>query len=235
MISKTLFTRSPARLLRDRSGLAMLEFAFAMPLVLMTGVMGVECANVAVTQLRVSQIALALADNAARVGERTSLATQQLREADVNDILQAVRIQGEKLNMTERGRITLTSLEADANGVQRVHWQRCIGLKSGADYDTALLPKATISDGTDATAATRGPSTPDGYGPAGRKVIAPPRSGVMFVEINYQYRPIFDTYGIAPSKVQQTASFIVRDNRDFSQLFNPSPAATRATCDKYSL
>ena len=58
MISKTLFTRSPARLLRDRSGLAMLEFAFAMPLVLMTGVMGVECANVAVTQLRVSQIAL---------------------------------------------------------------------------------------------------------------------------------------------------------------------------------
>lgn len=228
------FTRSLSDLARDRRGLAMLEFAFAMPLVLMTGAMGIECANVAVTQLRVSQIALALADNAARVGERTTLATQELREADVNDILQAVRIQGEKLAMTERGRITLTSLEAGADGVQRVHWQRCIGRKSGVGYDTALLPKASISDGSDSSTANQGPSTPDGYGPTGRKVIAPPRSGVMFVEINYQYKPIIGSYGILPSKVQQIASFVVRDNRDFRRLYNPTPAATPSTCNLYA-
>lgn len=233
MTIATRFARPVRALVKDKSGLALLEFAFATPLVLMTGVMGIECANVAVTQLRVSQIALALADNAARVGERTSLATQQLREADVNDILQAVRLQGSALEMTKRGRITLTSLEGDADGVQRVHWQRCIGEKSGAGYDTALLPKAQVTDGSDGTTGTAGPRADGGYGPTGRKVLAPPRSGVMFVEINYQYKPVFGSYGVFPDKVQQIASFVVRDNRDFSRLFNPAPEAAKATCDKY--
>ena len=31
-----------------------------------------------------------------------------------------------------------------------------------------------------------------------------------------------------------TASFVVRDLRDYAQIYNPSPAATRMTCDKYT-
>lgn len=217
----------------DQSGLALLEFAFSLPIVLFLGIAGIETANLALANLRVSQVAIALSDNASRVGERTALATQQLREADINDILVAVRQQGEQLDLTGRGRITLSSLEANADGEQRIHWQRCIGVKAGVGYDSSFGTTSTTA-GTNTNAANRGTLSPGGMGPAGSKVIAPPSSGVMFVEINYEYRPIIDTLGFTPARIQYTASYIVRDNRDFTQLFNPAPEATRATCDKHT-
>lgn len=226
-------TQSLRALRRDRSGLALIEFAFTLPLVLMLGVLGIETANLAVTNMRISQIALNLADNASRVGERTALATQQLREVDVNDVLQAVRLQGETLELTQRGRITLSSLEADNSGTQRIHWQRCIGRRSGLNYDSRY-GTAPTNAGTQPGPAFAGTVMTDGMGPPGRRVRAPNNSGVMFVEVNYDYRPIFDIYGRGNSRIHYTASFIVRDNRDFSQVFNPSPAASRATCDLYT-
>lgn len=220
------------RIRDDRSGLALLEFAFSLPIVLFLGIAGIETANLALTNLRVSQVAIALSDNASRVGERTSLATQQLREVDVNDILNAVRLQGEQLELTQRGRVTLSSLEANAAGTQRIHWQRCIGVRQGTGYDSTYGTTSTTAGTTTAT-SNAGTLSPGGMGPTGQKVTAPPNSGVMYVEINYEYRPIIDTFGFTPSKIHYTASYIVRDNRDFSQLFNPAPAATRATCDKH--
>lgn len=218
---------------RDRSGLALVEFAYSLPLVLALGVMGIETANLAVTNMRVSQIALNLADNASRVGERTALATQQLREADINDVLQAVRLQGEDLELTQRGRVTMSSLEADNSGTQRIHWQRCIGLRSGTNFDSSY-GTAPVNAGKQTGPGFAGTVMPDGMGPAGRRVLAPNNSGVIFVEINYQYRPIMDLFGIAPGRIHYTASFIVRDNRDFSRVFNPNPTAASSTCDTYT-
>ena len=71
-------------------------------------------------------------------------------------------------------------------------------------------------------------------GPVGGQVNAPAASGVMFVEINYLTRPLFGTWLTAPARLNYIASFIVRDRRDFAQLYNPSPAATRLTCNLYS-
>lgn len=227
------FVRSLRALYRDRTGLALIEFAYTLPLVLMLGVLGIETANLAVTNMRVSQIALNLADNASRVGERTDSATQRLREVDINDVLQAVRLQGENLELTQRGRITLSSLEADNSGTQRIHWQRCIGRRSGLNFDSRY-GTAPTSAGNQPGPSFAGTVMTDGMGPPGRRVKAPNNSGVMFVEVNYEYRPIIDFYGIVPSQIHYTASFIVRDNRDFSQVFNPSPAASRATCDLYT-
>ncbi len=218
---------------QDRRGLALVEFAYSLPLVLALGVMGIETANLAVTNMRVSQVALNLADNASRVGERTSLATQQLREVDINDVLQAVRLQGEELELTRRGRVTLSSLEADNNGVQRIHWQRCIGMRSGTRFDSSY-GTAPVNAGSEAGPGFAGTVMPNGMGPAGRRVIAPNNSGVMFVEINYEYRPIINLFGLAPRHIHYTASFIVRDNRDFSQMFNPNPAAPRSACNTYT-
>ncbi|RZL83153.1 MAG: pilus assembly protein, partial [Sphingomonas sp.] len=45
------------RLRDDRSGLALLEFAFTAPLVVTLGLYGVETANLAIANLRVSQVA----------------------------------------------------------------------------------------------------------------------------------------------------------------------------------
>jgi Flp pilus assembly protein TadG len=221
------------RLADDRSGVALIEFAYSLPIVLALGLYGLETAKLAVDNLRVSQVALNLADNASRVGVQNNLAVQQLREVDINDVLEAVRIEGEKLDITRRGRITLTSLEADASGTQRIHWQRCIGLKSGANWDSSY-GTTSPSSGTDDSPANAGTLAPGGIGPAGAKVIAPPSSGLMFVEVNYEYDPLFTNWMLTSGRIHYTASFIVRDRRDFTQVYNPTPSAVRATCDRHT-
>lgn len=212
------------RLSRDTGGVALIEFAFAAPIVLGIGTYGVEVANYGITQMRVSQIALNLADNASRVGATSSLSVQQLREVDINDVLQAARYQGSKIGLTTNGRITLSSLEQNSGGGQWIHWQRCIGLKRGAGYDSSY---GVAGDGASGTAFA-------GMGETGAKVTAPPASGVMFVEINFDYQPVFGNWVLGPKKIRYIASFIVRDNRDFSQTWNPDPAATVSSCSAYT-
>ena len=81
------FTR---RLRRDRSGLALLEFAFTAPIVLSIGMYGIENANLALANMRTSQAALNIADNASRLGFTTSSNIQQMREYDINDVVAQV-------------------------------------------------------------------------------------------------------------------------------------------------
>jgi Flp pilus assembly protein TadG len=224
--------RTPRRLARDTSGVALLEFAFGMPLVLMLGLYGIEVANQALINLKVSQIALNLADNASRVGLLNNSNIENLREVDMNDVLQAARNQGTDIELTTRGRIIVSSLERNAAGVQRIHWQRCIGQKSGAGYDPSYGTTTTTA-GTDTTAGNAGTLAPSGMGDAGKEVSAPTNGGVMFVEINYDYKPVVGLWLMGAIRIHYVASFIVRDNRDFAQIYNPSPAATRSTCNLY--
>ncbi len=69
-------------------------------------------------------------------------------------------------------------------------------------------------------------------GKTGAKVIAPNGMGVMFVEINYTYQPLFGSLFVAPQTIGYSASFIVRDRRDYSRIW-PSPGTTKSTCDLY--
>lgn len=233
--------RTLGRLRRSRSGVAMLEFGFSLPIVLGIGAYGLEYANLALLNMRVSQIALNLADNASRVGSNAGLSTQQLREVDINDVMAAVRKQGEGIQLTTRGRVILSSLENvqqsyDTAAVQRIHWQRCVGLKSGAGYDSSY-GTTTATAGTTNTQANAGTTAASGMGDAGSMVVAPPGSALMFVEINYETKPLFGAWLTSPVRIHYIASFIVRDRRDFSQLYNPSPAVAtneKLTCDRYS-
>lgn len=246
-----------ARLRRDTSGLALLEFALSMPIVLALGLYGIEISNLALTNLKLSQIALALADNASRVGVDNGLAQQDLREFDINDVLQAARLQGADMKLTANGRITLSSLE-ESNGVQRIHWQRCLGLQNGLGFDSTYgrtTAKNNAPSTADDTAASYDPTAgvntassgnPDnsashpgsiitgGMGDPGSKISAPPDSGVMFVEINYNYQPVTGTWLIGSRKLHSIATFIVRDKRNFKQVTNPTPTAKRNTCDLYT-
>ncbi|PXA87074.1 histidine kinase [Nostoc sp. 3335mG] len=238
--------RRAGKLRKDEGGLALLEFALALPVVLFCGGYGIEISNYALVQLNISQYALNLADNASRVGVVSSNGVSTLRETDINDVLQATKIQGDSINLTTYGRITLSSLENvaqdyDKTTTQRIHWQRCIGLKSGSGYDssygTALTTAgAAAPDNYTASANDQyaGVATPGGMGDAGSQVTAPADTGVMFVEINYDYQPFFGTLFIAPSKIHYIASFVVRDNRDFTQITNPAPTATASTCNLYT-
>jgi Flp pilus assembly protein TadG len=252
-----------ARLARANSGVAMIEFAFSTPIVLMIGLYGLESANLALINLKISQIALTLADNSSRVGVIDSSQIEQLREVDMNDVLQAARSQGASIGLTTNGRITVSSLEADSNGNQKIHWQRCIGLKNGNKYDSSYGITATNnpSNGTtyDPTAGVNTAISPQpdnsashpgsaAVGPAGGPAVvgmgdnaasavkAPNSGGVMFVEINYDYKPIVGQWLFGAARIHYIASFIVRDNRDFTQIYNPvtSPVTPRATCNLYS-
>ncbi|WP_419808305.1 TadE/TadG family type IV pilus assembly protein [Sphingomonas sp.] len=212
------------RLARDTGGTAMLEFALSLPLVLPLGLFGIEMSNYALTQLKLSQVALVLADNASRVGVDSGLSTQELREADVNDVIQGARLQGGAMDITTGGRITLSSLEVNSDGGQWIHWQRCAGLASGTGNDSSY---GVTGDGATGTSF-------QGMGETGAKVTAPPSSAVMFVEINYTYTPLVSHYFVGTTQLRSTASMIVRDNRLLSSAVTNDAHADSLTCDKHT-
>ncbi len=226
-----------ARLRRDRSGLALLEFALSAPIVLTLGLGGIEVGNQALVHMKLSQIALNLADNASRVGSLSSTNIETMREGDINDVLQAARLQGNAINLTTNGRVIVSSLENvrqsyDTAAVQRIHWQRCIGKKSGTGYDSTYGTTPSTA-GTSDNVADAGTATPNGMGETGAKVSAPVGSGLMFVEINYLYQPLVMYWAISPVRMRYTASLIVRNNRDFKQIYNPLNSASKSTCNLY--
>ena len=126
----TPFAAALRKLRSDVSGMAMIEFAYALPLMLVLGGYGIEMANLATVNQKISQSALALADNMSRVGAESALSTVQIRESDINDSFIGLTRQTGALNLTSNGRVILSSLEQNASGRQWIHWQRCIGTKS---------------------------------------------------------------------------------------------------------
>lgn len=225
---------------RDRRATSVIEFALGAPLLMTLGGYGIEVSNLAVTNMRVSQYALQLADNASRIGVNSGLATYQLREGDINDVIQGLRLFSAPSKLTTFGRVTISSLENveqsyDTSAKQRIHWQRCVGLKRGTGYDSAYGPVNLVKDSTRTTSdqADAGVEEADGVGDT-TKINAPEKNGVIFVEVNYDYQPLFGTLFVKPTKLHYTAAMIIRDKRDFTQTYNPAPTVQASTCDRYT-
>ena len=233
--------RSLRALWRAEGGLGLLEFALGMPALMGLAGYGVEVSNLAVIHMRVSQYALQIADNASRIGVTNGLATYQLREGDLNDVLQGLRLFGQGAKLTTYGRVTISSLENikqsyDTAAIQRIHWQRCIGVRGGTDdpgFDSSYGTTTTAA-GSTATLTNAGTTATTGMGDTNAMVTAPVGTAVIFVEINYQYPRLFKSLFVNPQKLHYIASLMVRDKRDFTQIYNPSPAATASTCDLHN-
>lgn len=226
--------RARGRLATDKSGVAIIEFAYGFPILLFMSAYGLEVGNLALTNMRISQAALNLADNASRVGMDSGLPVVQLREVDINDVLAGAKKFGHSFQLAEKGRITVSSLYHNGTD-QRIQWQRCLGLKKGVDWDSHYGTTG-VNSLVDTRPENRGTLRPQGMGPAGEEVQAPPNLGLIFVEINYEYQPVIALSWIYQqrSRLHYTASYLVRDNRDFQQIYNPAPTATRYTCDRYT-
>lgn len=211
-----------------KSGVAMVEFAFIAPLVLFMGMVGIELANMAVVNMRISQAAMHIGDNASRIGDRSALATMTVYESDINDILIGVRIQaGVPIDLYQNGRVILSSLERNSDGGQKIGWQRCMGLKN---VSSAYGPEGTGSTGTAFA----------GMGASGSELQAASTSdAIMFVEIEYDYQPLLDNEWTQPflptPAIRSEAAFHVRGNRDLSGLAqrDPSSPDPSATCNKF--
>lgn len=215
-------TRAPfrflARLRADTSGLALLEFAFALPILLVMSLSGAELTNYITTKMRMSQVALHLADNAARIGTGSQLVAKTITEADINDLFVGANLQGGELNLQANGRIIVTSLEPTANpntaGTYKIGWRRCYGAK------TTYARQYPTGSGT--TGLT-------GLGPAGREITAPDNGATMFIELYYEYKPIVQTSLSPATSMTEIASMIVRDRRDLTQVYAVA-GVTASTC-----
>ena len=190
-----------ARLGDDLRGLAMLEFAFSLPIFLTMSLAGAELTNYIVTRMRVSQIALQVADNAARIGSGSQLEAKKISEADINDLLTGSAIQSGELGLMAHGRVIISSLEPDPDhaGKFKIRWQRCAGAK------TDHVSRYGEEDDDNLT----------GIGPA-PQITAPDDGVTMFVEVYLEYQPLIKTSLSPSSSMQETASMMVRDRRDTS-------------------
>jgi hypothetical protein len=210
------------RLKRDRSGLALIEFAFSLPIFIGLGFYGVEVSNLAITQMKMSQIALNMADNASRIGTLNStLGAKVISEDQINDVFQAAAIQAGAAGIYQDGRTVLSSLEVNANGGQTIMWQRCKGiLFDDSDYG----PEGTGKTGTSFA----------GMGPPGEKIAASTGTAVMYVELTYIYHPLFGNMFMEDKELHQEAAYTVRDAREIGKPPSDNvPAARKSTCNKY--
>ncbi|WP_367348573.1 TadE/TadG family type IV pilus assembly protein [Sphingobium yanoikuyae] len=188
------------RLRDDQSGLALIEFAYSLPVLMVLSMGGLEIANLATAHMRVSQIAMLVADNASR--ERTSI-----DEADINEIFTGAELAGANLkDFKANTRIFLSDLEPNTQtgtkAGQYIRWQRCWG---GGTF-TSTYGKA--GDGTsDATLA-------DGLGPTGTKIKSGSGTAVMFVEVAYTYQPLVSNSIFGTKVIRYTSAFNVRERTD---------------------
>lgn len=225
------------RLRDDNSGLALVEFAVSLPFFLTLALSGVEVANYAATTMQVNQIAVHIADNAARMGSNSLLTAKRVSEIDINDVFTGARHEGNGLvfdgfhpytdpgtnQVVSRGnaRMFLTSVEPFANpnpnNKYRLAWQKCSG--PGTHYRPLY--------GTPGNS----PSV-NGIGPTGRQTIAPPNGATMFVEIHYHFEPMFDIgySNLVAKEIVSTAAMVVRDSRDFTQIYN-NEGVTPSNCN----
>lgn len=216
---------SLTHLVRDSRAVAMVEFAFMAPILLLMGLAGIEMANLAMAHMRISQAAMHVADNASRIGDRDQLAAQRIFESDINDLFIGVDAQaGEQISLLQNGRVIISSLERNADGGQTIKWQRCMGLKQAASLYGG---QGTGATGTDF----------QGMGRPGSRLQAEPGQAVMYVEIVYDYQPVmenaFTEPYITPPEIRSASAFTVRGVRDLSGVFQRSPAAAVSSCNAF--
>lgn len=207
MTTKKLLKRF-ARIRRvkdDSEGIALVEFAFSLPILLGLIFGGLETANYALAHLRVSQIAMTVADNAGRVDTT-------IDEANIYEVFTGAGLVGESLDFMANGRIVLSSLEP--NGLsgsdegQMINWQRCAGQMTSATPAYGLEGKGRTNS-----------SLPLGMGGDGNRIAAADGTAVMFVEVTYTYQPLVAELGfLGTREIRYESAFNVRErvNQDIT-------------------
>lgn len=205
-----------ARLGHDQRALAMIEFAYALPMFLALALGGIELTNFVTTKMRVSQLALHLADHGTRIGSGSLLAARTINETQINDLFTGTGLQASELDLYGKGRVILSSLEPVANpnttDRYKIAWQRCRGSEAHAS-----------------SFGVTGDTNLTGMGPAGRQVRSPENSATMFVEVFYRYKPIIASRYAPSFEITEIASMTVRDRRDLTTIYNTENAPV-STC-----
>lgn len=202
-----------------RDGVSTVEFALVVPLFMILGMYGAEIAWLNAASMEASQVALALADNASRLGQTdNSGVTPTISTSDVDSVLTGALEEGSSIALADKGRVILSSLEVHpVTGKQYVHWQRCMG--TGKQQSAHGKPDITGS------ALSR---IAPGLKLGGKTITAPNKSAVMVAEVWYEYRGLFGTMFIEPITIHEEAATIVRDDRNVGPGLSGS--STKSKC-----
>jgi len=196
--------RPLGKVFADTSAVSIVEFALCLPVLLTMGLYGADIARLAITNMRISQIAISVADNASRLGQTDNSGVQPtITEGNVDAVLGGALRDGASIGLETQGRIVLSSLEYDAgDNRQYIHWQRCRGtLVKSSRYgpEDPDMKKAVIT----------------GMGSGATKITAQTGQSVMFVEIEYTYSPLFENpFGTGKISLRKEAAFLTRDDRN---------------------
>lgn len=200
-----------ARLRGCQSGLAFTEFALALPVLTTLLMVGLETANLAIANLRVSNIAMLASDNASRVRD-------SIDEADVIELMTGAKMSADTISFRQHGRIILSSIEpntAGTNGAstgQWIRWQRCDGAK--------VVSSAYGGQGTGQTTATL-----QAVGPTGNQISASTGTAIMVVEAIYDYQPLVSSTIFGARTIRYESAFNVRQrtNQAITNINNVTP------------
>jgi len=184
----------------------MVEMAFAMPVLLLMIFGGLELTQMAMTHMRLNQIAIAVADNAGRV--RTGI-----DESNIYEVFAGADLIGNSISFKENGRVVLSSLvpngKTGADSGQMINWQRCYG-------ELNVAPRYGVQgDGADDA------SLADGLGGDGRKIQSAENTAVMFIEVTYNYTPlVLGIPGWGSQEIRYESAFNVRErtNQDITNV-----------------
>lgn len=202
-----------AALWADRRGVALIEFALGLPLMLLLGLGGIELSNLVLAHLTASRVAALTADNASRIRD-------SIDETDVLDLMKAAQLSSGSLDLQHRGRLILSALQPNDKGDgQWIRWQRCYG-------SAPVKPRYGQED------AGKVGSSLQGMGPPSRQVQADTGTSVMFVEIEIDYGSIVPPSWASTGTVRYESAFNVR-KRPNAYLTNTSklPASAILRCN----
>ena len=204
------------------AGVAIMEFALVLPVLITLGFYGTEVAYMATINMQISQMATSAADNASRLGQTdNSAVAPTVTAAQVDSVMTGALLQGSSFSFSTRGRIIISSLERDVStNREYIHWQRCRGSLARTSYYGA--------QGYGLTGATL-----DGMGATNHKIHAPAivsgatTGAVMYVEVFYSYNPLFGNVFVRPTEFHREAALLVRDDRNMTVIpGNGSSACT---------
>ena len=107
--------RIPGRLLRSDRGGVMIEFGFAMPVLVLLMLGGVELGRYVLLHQKLDRTAMTVSDLVARV--------QTVTTAEVDTIFTAANLVMEPFTMGTQGAVVISSVKEDS-GSPKVIWQR---------------------------------------------------------------------------------------------------------------